>query len=263
MNGNKAVSAGYLGEDWLYPVWGAPKHVKAVFTTRHHGYSIGPYASLNLGLHVGDDPIQVMQNRQALTAHIQAQPIWLTQVHGTQVAFIDEQVRLTDTPIEADAAVTRLPAVACTVMVADCLPVLLCDRAGTVVAAAHAGWRGLCGGVLSSVIKSMGVSPDNIIAALGPCIGPACFETGDDVRQQFIAQDTINGDYFRPTAQGKWLGDLQSIAMRQLCQMGVSEISVFDICTTCDNRFFSYRQEQVTGRFAGIIWIEPHDRLHA
>lgn len=247
-----------LGEDWLSPQWDAPAHVRAVFTTRHHGYSIKPYDTFNLAMHVGDVPEDVMKNRSALETHIQAKPIWLTQVHGTKIVHVDEQIAVLNQPIEADAAVTRLPSVACSVMVADCLPVLLCDRAGSVVAAAHAGWRGLSGGILPAVVEAMGTAPANIMATLGPCIGAQCFETGEDVYQQFIAQDAANNAYFYPASHGKWYGDLQGMACHQLSRMGVTVMDVFDICTTCDNRFFSYRRDRVTGRFAGIIWIAPH-----
>ena len=240
-------------EDLIVPDWPAPARVRAVSTTRHGGVSAPPYGSLNLAEHVGDDPVCVAENRRRLMAAVgyPAEPAWLKQVHGTTVIAAG-QARA---PMVADAAWTREPGRPCVVMTADCLPVLLCDRAGTVVAAAHAGWRGLASGVIAAV-TSMKASPVELLAWLGPAIGPDAFEVGAEVRTAFLELDADNADCFQPSPAGRWLADLYELARRQLRALGVSAVYGGDYCTFGDSkRFFSYRRENPTGRMATLIWL--------
>lgn len=238
---------------WIVPDWPAPARVRALVTTRGGGVSLPPYASLNLGDHVGDDPAAVAANRALLGRSLPAEPLWLSQVHGTAVADADR-----DPPGSiADASVARRPGTVCAVLTADCLPVLLCDREGSVVGAAHAGWRGLCEGVLEAVVGAMGVEPERLLAWLGPAIGPAAFEVGDEVRAAFIARDPAAAGAFRPGATaGKWLADLYALARQRLAGCGVADVYGGGLCTVSDaGRFFSYRRDGATGRFASLVWI--------
>lgn len=242
--------------DLIRPHWPAPVNVEACFTTRAGGESEGVYAGLNLGAHVSDDPLRVAGNRARLrqTLALASEPVWLNQVHGIAVHPV------TDLPDDAvptaDAAVTRQRGVALTVMTADCLPVLLCDRQGSVVATAHAGWRGLCQGVLAATIEAMAVTPDEILAWMGPAIGPQAFEVGDEVRAAFIAHDPAAEAAFRPHLPGKWWADLFLLARQRLQALGVQAIYGGDTCTVSDPaRFYSYRRDGQTGRMAGLIWL--------
>ena len=242
--------------DFIQPNWPAPPNVKALQTTRTGGVSQGAYTSLNLGTHVNDDPIAVAKNRQLLSAYLPTEPVWVNQVHGVEV--IDAA---TSSCLEnADASFTTKPNVVCVTMTADCLPVLLCDRKGTVVAAAHAGWRGLCDGVIEAAVAKMHVPANEILVWLGPAIGPHAFEVGDEVREQFMAKDSKAALAFRPHGD-KWLCNMYQIARQRLNAMGVTEIygaSVNeDFCTYTDEaRFFSFRRDNVTGRMASMIWLE-------
>jgi polyphenol oxidase len=237
--------------DWIIPDWPALSHVRAFVTTRAGGVSRGAYASLNLGLRTGDDPRAVAANRERLRAALPQSPRWLRQVHGSAVVEADT---LTDPP-EADAAIAREPNTVCAVMVADCLPVMLTDRAGTVTAIAHAGWRGLAGGVLENVVQRMPSAPEDIIAFLGPGIGPSVFEVGADVRNAFLEHDADAAAAFTPRVPGKWLADLYLLSRRQLRQAGVESIFGGGFCTYTDpRRFFSYRRDRTTGRMAALIW---------
>lgn len=241
-------------EDLIVPDWPAPARVRAVSTTRHGGVSAPPYGSLNLAEHVGDDPACVAENRRRLMAAVgyPAEPAWLQQVHGTTVIAAGQACA----PMAADAAWTREPGQPCVVMTADCLPVLLCDRAGTVVAAAHAGWRGLASGVIATAVTSMKASPVELLAWLGPAIGPDAFEVGAEVRTAFLELDADNADCFQPSPAGRWLADLYELARRQLRALGVSAVYGGDYCTFGDSkRFFSYRRENPTGRMATLIWL--------
>jgi hypothetical protein len=241
-------------EDLIVPDWPAPAQVRAVSTTRLGGISSPPYDSLNLAGHVGDDPARVAENRRRLMALVgyPAEPAWLEQVHGTTVVAA-ETIRA---PVAADAAWTREPGRPCAVMTADCLPVLLCDRAGTVVAAAHAGWRGLASGVIAAAVTSMKAPPAELLAWLGPAIGPDAFEVGAEVRTAFLELDAGNADCFQPSPAGRWLADLYELARRQLRALGVSAVYGGDYCTFGDSkRFFSYRREHPTGRMATLIWL--------
>lgn len=244
-----------LPPEWIVPDWSAPQRVRALVTTRSGGVSAAPYASLNLGTHVGDAPEAVDHNRRLLARHLPAGPLWLQQVHGTTVVRADAVASGT----EADAAFTAKAGTVCAVMTADCLPVLLCDRAGTKVAAAHAGWRGLVGGVLERTVEAMQVPPEDLMAWLGPAIGPAAFEVGDEVRAAFCAHDPAAAGAFAAGLQpGKWMADIYMLARQRLTASGVGRIDGGGECTVADPaRFYSYRREGVTGRFASLIWLDP------
>ena len=237
--------------DWIIPRWPAPANVRALITTRAGGVSQGPFASLNLGLRTGDDPQSVSANRAQLEALLPQPPRWLRQVHGATVVEGDS---LPDAP-EADACVARRPGTVCGVLVADCIPVLLADRAGTTVAIAHAGWRGLAAGVVESAVGRMAVAPRNLVAYLGPGIGPTAFEVGPDVHDAFVGRDARSQAAFAPHAAGKWLADLFLLARHSLQRAGVEDIHGGDLCTYSDAaRFFSYRRERTTGRMAALVW---------
>lgn len=242
-----------LPADWIVPDWPAPASVRAFVTTRNGGVSIGPYASLNLGLRVADDPAAVARNRERVRAALPADPKWLQQVHGTTVvdaATVDGQ------PI-ADAAFTRQAQVVCAVQIADCLPVLLCGTSGDLVAAAHAGWRGLAAGVIERTVEAMSVPASELIAWLGPAIGPEAFEVGEDVLRGFTAGDSQSASAFAPRREGKWLADLFALARRRLDRLGVSRVYGGGVSTYSDpQRFFSHRRDGVTGRQAAFVWYQ-------
>ncbi len=238
--------------DWIVPDWPAPVNVRALITTRSGGVSTGPFASMNLGQRIDDDIQSVRVNRAALRDILHAEPRWLLQVHGAQVVDADQIQQ----PVEGDAAVARNPGSVCTVMVADCLPVLLTDRAGSVVAAAHAGWRGLAAGVLENTIRTMGTTGDELLAYLGPAIGPSAFEVGADVRDVFLARSADAASAFVAHKPGKWLADLFALARQRLRASGVTQIYGGGLCTYTDSRrFFSHRRDKVTGRMAALIWL--------
>jgi polyphenol oxidase len=240
--------------DWIVPDWPAPANVRALITTRAGGASQGPYASFNLGLRTDDDPRSVSANRLQLEALLPQPPRWLRQVHGATVVEADSLMETT----EADAAVARRAGTVCGVLVADCIPVLFSNRAGTTVAVAHAGWRGLAAGVILNTVERMGTAPRNLIAYLGPGIGPAAFEVGADVRGAFLGRDAGLQAAFAPHAPGKWLADLFLLARRALQRAGVEDIHGGGLCTYSDaRRFFSYRRERATGRMAAVIWMKP------
>lgn len=231
------------------PDWPAPANVKSLQTTRLGGVSAAPYSSFNLGDHVGDEIKDVVANRQQLPSPA----AWLRQTHSTIVV----DASMVNTPIEADASFSRSEGVVSVVMTADCLPVLFCDQQGTVVAAAHAGWRGLCDGILEATVKAMDVKAEHIMAWLGPAIGPQAFEVGDDVRNEFIRHTAIAAAAFTPHSNGKWLGNIYLLARQRLNQLGVTQIYGGTECTFSDSeRYFSYRRDGVTGRMASLIWLE-------
>lgn len=239
-------------DNWITPTWPAPAHVRALVTTRNGGISNGPYSSLNLGDHVGDTPQAVARNRAILREHLPSDPLWLNQVHTTGVV---ETATACGVP-EADASVARQENQVCAVLTADCLPVLLCDRGGTVVAAAHAGWRGLAAGVIEQTVASMGVAPHELLAWFGPAIGPDAFEVGEEVRTAFVSLHPAAAQAFRPSQTGKWLADLYRLARLRLAECGVNQVYGGDFCTFRDSqRFYSYRRDRTTGRMASLIWL--------
>lgn len=237
--------------DWIVPDWPAPASVQSVITTRAGGASGGPFASFNLGLRTGDDPQAVARNRARLRGLLPQEPRWLRQVHGADVVEADTTAGMP----EADASIARRAGTVCAVMVADCVPVLLADRAGAQVAIAHAGWRGLSGGVIENTVSSLGPDPGELLAYLGPGIGPRAFEVGADVRDAFLARDAQAAAAFTPHAAGKWLADLFLLARQRLLSAGVDRIYGGGLCTYSDAaRFYSYRRDKVTGRMAALIW---------
>lgn len=238
----------------LIPEWPAPARVQALQTLRNGGVSPAPYDSLNLGDHVGDLPENVAANRARVRSCLPAEPRWLQQVHGATV--VDGAGLLQ--PEAADGVYSRQADVVCGVMTADCLPVLFCDAAGSVVAAAHAGWRGLAAGVLENTVAAMGVPAANLMAWLGPAIGPQAFEVGDEVRAAFVAADSAAAGAFVSGHPGKWLADIYALARLRLHAGGVGQIFGGGFCTVTDReRFFSYRRDGVTGRMATLIWLAP------
>lgn len=246
------------GSDWITPDWPAPHNVRAVSTTRNGGVSRGAYASFNLGMHVGDDPHAVAENRLALRdeLNLAREPHWLSQVHGTHVAVFGSGLEGGSPAQEGDAAVTRGPGNACVIMTADCLPVLFCDRAGKTIAAAHAGWRGLAAGVLENTLAAMRLPAGEILAWLGPAIGPQAYEVGDAVRSAFVQVDSGADQAFEPQGEGKWLCDLYQLASQRLRRAGVTHIYGGGLCTWSDSRrFFSYRRDGQCGRMASLIWL--------
>ncbi len=242
-----------LIDNCIIPDWPAPKNVKALQTTRHGGVSIAPYCSLNLGSHVGDAPLAVAHNRQLLSPLLPSEPVWLNQVHGMVVA----NAGMAGCLPQADACIASRAGAVCVVMTADCLPVLLCDERGSVVGAVHAGWRGLCAGILEQAVQSMNVAPQNLMAWLGPAIGPQAFEVGDDVRSAFIAGQPLAAAAFAAKIPGKWLADIYQLARLRLNALGVTQIYGGNWCTFTDSaRFFSFRRDGNTGRMGTFIWME-------
>ncbi|WP_036303533.1 peptidoglycan editing factor PgeF [Methylotenera sp. L2L1] len=253
---------------FITPNWPAPVNVKALQTTRIGGVSVAPYSSLNLGAHVQDDPLAVTKNRQLLSPYLPSEPVWVNQVHGVDVIDATTSTCLQN----ADASFTTKPNVVCVTMTADCLPVLLCDKKGTIVAAVHAGWRGLCDGVIEAAVNKMQVSPSDVLVWLGPAIGPDAFEVGGDVREQFIEKDSQAALAFKSignqNADDKWLCNLYLLAKQRLNNIGVTALygaSVNeDFCTYTDEaHFFSFRRDNVTGRMASMIWLESHAAVTA
>ena len=255
---------------WLVPDWPAPPNVRAVCTTRQGGVSRGRYESLNLGDHVGDLADDVAENRHRLGQAIGAHPVFLQQVHGIGVAAIDEaeSAGVVRDGTAADACTATAVGPACTIMVADCLPVLFTDGSGQRVAAAHAGWRGLAGGVLEATARCFTPEPEagpphgasKVIAWLGPCIGPKAFEVGPEVKAAFEAHAPEAASCFQPaTAAGKWLADLPALARQRLRAAGVEAVYGNDgsdgWCTVSNpSRFFSHRRDGISGRFAALVW---------
>jgi len=253
---------------WLVPDWSAPPNVRAACTTREGGVSQGCYASLNLGDHVGDLAADVATNRDRLRQAIGAQPVFLQQVHGTGVVALDAGQDIVRDGTAADACTATAIGLACTIMVADCLPVLFTDEAGERVAAAHAGWRGLAGGVLEQAVRcftpesngALAHRASKVIAWLGPCIGPKAFEVGAEVKAAFEAHAPEAAACFRPAqAPGKWLADLPALARQRLRAAGVEAVYGNDgsdgWCTVSQpSRFFSHRRDGISGRFAALVW---------
>lgn len=237
--------------NWLTPDWPAPASVRACVTTREGGVSEAPFDSLNLGDHVDDRPEAVAENRRRLTDHFSIKPAWLQQVHGIAVALADPGLVAT-----ADASWTATPGIACAAMTADCLPALFCNRAGTRVAAAHAGWRGLAAGVLEATLDTLDVPAEDVLVWLGPAIGPKAFEVGPEVREIFINQLPEAAEAFLPSDNaGKFMADIYMLARLRLAERGVTAVYGGGFCTVTDPRFFSYRRASRTGRFASLVWL--------
>ncbi|HEY8538030.1 MAG TPA: peptidoglycan editing factor PgeF [Steroidobacteraceae bacterium] len=241
--------------EWIVPDWPAPLGVRALATTRAGGFSAGTYASLNLAMHVGDDPKAVSRNRTLLrqAAQLPAEPIWLQQIHGTHVWTGG----WADTPPVADAAVTTKPGEICAILTADCLPVLFCADDGSAVGAAHAGWRGLAGGVLEATVAAMRVASDRLLAWLGPAIEPEAFEVGPEVFDRFVARNSLHERAFQRNARGRWQADLYTLARIELESLGVNRIYGGGFATFADaRRFYSYRRDKRTGRMGTMVWME-------
>jgi len=241
--------------DWIVPRWQAPARVRCLITTRSGGVSSGAYASCNLGLRTGDDPAAVAANRSRLRAVLPQDPRWLRQVHGARVVGADDL----DCETEADAAIARQAGTVCAVLVADCMPVLLCDDDARAVAIAHAGWRGLSSGVVENAVRAMQIAPARLMAYLGPAIGPEAYEVGMDVYDAFVGRDPAAAAAFRRHGAGKWLADLFSLARLRLAGCGVTRVHGGGVCTFGDaQRFYSFRRDRATGRMAALIWLaEP------
>jgi len=238
--------------DLITPDWLAPGNVRAFSTTRKCGFSKGQWGQLNLGAHCGDNPEHVHQNRDLLQGLLPSCPRWLRQVHGTAVADWSDTYH---PEIEADAIVSSQPGQVCAVLTADCLPVLFCNKAGTKVAAAHAGWRGLAAGVLESTVLAMDSDPSQLMAWMGPAIGPEAFEVGEDVFKEFTDLHPDNRIAFRPY-NDRWLADIYELARMALLRVGVQQVYGGQYCTYSESkRFFSYRRDGVTGRMVSLIWL--------
>ncbi len=235
----------------LIPDWPAPSRVRSCITTRAGGVSLAPYDSFNLGSHVDDQPQAVAENRRRLGVALGCEPAWLQQVHSVRVVEADPQQVL-----EADASWTATPGIASTVLTADCLPVLFCDRGATRVAAAHAGWRGLAAGVLEETLRALALPAEQILVWLGPAIGAQNFEVGGEVREAFLAAHSHAAEAFVPSSNpGRFMADIYLLARIRLAACGVTAVYGGGGCTVTDPRFFSYRREPRTGRFASLIWL--------
>lgn len=238
---------------WIPANWPGPDGIVAGCTTREGGVSEGEYATLNLGAHVGDAIEHVTENRRRFTAlcALPGAPLWLNQVHGTNVVVDPDSTE----PPAADAAFTRQSGMVCAVMTADCLPVLLVSVTGQELAAAHAGWRGLCDGILENTVRQFQTPPSNILAWLGPAISQKNFEVGDEVRQKFVGHDAQAARLFSRNDNDRWQADLYGLARQRLMQAGIQQIYGGDYCTYDDSgRFFSYRRDGPCGRMASFVF---------
>lgn len=250
-----------LIDSFIIPEWPAPANVRAVVTTRVGGVSVAPFDSFNLAFHVNDNAVAVVENRRKLLTALNeiapcGPPQWLQQVHGTEVvdAFSEPKIRAQNVP-EADAVTTTHRGLPCVVMTADCLPVFFSDRNGNRVAVAHAGWRGLCHGILENTLARF-TNPAEVMCWLGPAIGANAFEVGADVRDAFMKVDKSAASAFVAKANGKYYADIYELARQRLVKAGIGMISGGEMCTVSDSeRFYSYRREQTTGRMASIIWL--------
>ncbi len=242
---------------WIEADWPAPAGVRTVSTLRQGGVRWAPYASLNLGDHVGDTASCVAENRRRLAAAaaLPSEPVWLKQVHGAKVADLDGLTHPSAT--EADACLARGPGRVCAILTADCLPILLAAESGSLIAAAHAGWRGLAGGVIEATVQALKVAPARLMAWLGPAIGPEHFEVGAEVREALLQGDAGAAAAFEPNARGRFMADLAQLARRRLATLGVERIYGGGQCTHAGtDRYFSHRRDGVTGRQATLIWLD-------
>jgi YfiH family protein len=249
--------------DWIVPAWQGPARVRAFFTTRNGGASSGANATLDLGTaspSAADLAGAIGENRRRIRAALPSDPVWLAQVHGRDVVAVaaDTVAALRAVPPHADAAVTRVPGIVLAVRTADCLPVLFAARDGSVVAVAHAGWRGLAAGVLEAAITAMDVPACGIAVWIGPAIGPSAFEVGQDVHAAHCASDPGASAHFVATRDGKWLADLPALARRRLAAIGVTDVLVDGACTFADaQRFHSWRRDRSSARMALLAWLAP------
>lgn len=252
-----------MPNSYLTVNWPAPAHVNALFTTRHGGFSAAPFDSFNLAMHVGDTESAVQKNRRKLMDDCDMHSVcWLNQVHGVQVIESLRETVETASPLPpvADASYSRQSGVACAVMVADCMPVMITDKQGSVVGVAHAGWRSLCGGVVSQLLSNMQIDPSETLVWLGPCIGPEAFEVDQDVLHAFQESGAFSGldvkKAFVPGKGNRYLADLRLLATMQLSRLGVTEIYQSSDCTySRSDTYFSYRRDGTTGRMAALIWM--------
>lgn len=237
----------------ISPDWSAPVNVRAFSTTRNKGFSEGAWGSFNLGRNCGDDPYHVERNRQSLLRLLPSEPRWLNQVHGTKVVNWDDT---NYQRIESDAIHSNQVGQVCAVLTADCLPVLFCNQAGTCIAAAHAGWRGLAAGILENTVLGMKCNPTTLMAWLGPAIGPQAFEVGKDVHDAFVNVTMENAIAFKPY-RDRWLADLYELATLALNRLGITQVSGGQHCTFKERgSFFSHRRDGLTGRMATVIWLQ-------
>jgi YfiH family protein len=251
-----------LPAQWIVPAWPVAERVRAFITTRSGGVSIGAWGDgsrggMNVGAGTGDAAENIAQNRRLLNGYLPAPPRWLALQHGAEVVAAEA---IGDAPVLADASTTRSARVVCCVTVADCLPVLLADRSGQAVGVAHGGWRSLAGGIVQAAVESMRSRADgplDLVAYLGPCIGPGAFEVGGEVLQAMQRRLPDAGTAFRPLAAGKYLADLPALARQALTQVGVHDVLGGTWCTHSDpQRFYSFRRDRVTGRHAALIWLD-------
>jgi polyphenol oxidase len=241
---------------WILPNWPAPAEVRALSTQRWGGVSGVPFESLNLGAHVGDSGEAVGENRRRLrtSAGLPAEPVWLSQQHGTNVLDLDGAH---DAPAGADASFTRRPGRVCAILTADCMPVLLASDSGAGVAAAHAGWRGVAAGVIEATVRALALPPQSLLAWLGPAIGPVHFEIGAEVREELLRADPEAEAAFEQNARGRYMANLAALVRRRLKRLGIARIYGGDACTyAAPEEYFSYRRDGRTGRQATLIWLE-------
>jgi len=247
-------AAAQIPLQWRVPQWPAPANVRAIYTQRGGGVSLAPFDSLNLGDHVDDDPAAVADNRRSLqaAARLPAEPVWLTQVHGVRVRDLDSHG---DGP--ADAATTAAPGRICTILTADCLPVLFAAQSGLRIGAAHAGWRGLAAGVIEATVEALQTPPSELLAWLGPAIGARHFEVGAEVREELLRPDPGAAAAFAPSPAGRFMADLYALARRRLVRLGIDRIFGGEGCTYTEaDKYFSHRRDGRTGRQATLIWLE-------
>jgi YfiH family protein len=256
MSWAQAMKAALRGHgEWVIPDWNAPPRVRAFVTTRHGGVSTGAYASMNLGTRGGDDPIHVARNRRIVHDLLPSTPRWMGQTHGNAVADLD-RVSAAHAP-EADAAVLGSSGAVGVVLTADCMPLFFCDAQGKRAGVVHAGWRGMSVGVIENAVRALNVAPAEVLAWMGPAIGPAAFEVGPEVREAFLAADPQAHVAFKPHVPGKYLADLYELARQRLARAGVAKVFGGGFCTFRDQeRFFSYRREKMSGRMGAFIWME-------
>ncbi len=246
--------------DWITPEWDVPPSVRALTTTRQGGVSAPPYETLNLAMHVGDTLDAVHRNRQIVQDALKwpHSPVFLDQRHTNRVRKIDG-LKKTGGPPVADACWTDVPGVPLVVMTADCLPIVLCDEAGSVVAAVHAGWRGLDNGVIGATVATLPVPASRLLAWIGPGISQHHFQVGDEVRERLCGQGRAQPMHFVADEAGRWRMDLAGIAAWQLGRLGLSRVWQSGLCTYSDIwRFYSYRRDGVTGRMGTFVWIEDN-----